>query len=299
MPYLHSDSQNLYAQFYEVRRMLAEVTAAYWTDLEIYSYLNRAQQDIAVKSRCLQKKVTVTTVASQQEYDLKDNSFADIIDVAEDGVYFYTNGSAYTPLKRKHKWQLDKEFFGWQGVAASIPQYYYYDKPSQTMGLFPKPNASNAGAYLNINGYYKPKVLHAGTAAAGAATTLTLAAGSSTAPYGSAVNDYYNGIWMEIYSGTGVGEKAEITDYVASTKLCTVNFTTTPSTDSIYGMIPEINSEAHKLMILYALGNAWTKGGIRTQLGNNFMQQYYQGLSLFIDNFSEDADDIIIKDTYA
>ncbi len=295
-PQIHSASLNFYAQFYEVRRRLAEITPAYWVDLELYNWLNQAQYDIAIKSRCLQKKVVVTTIASQQEYDLKDNSFADIIDVAEDGVYFYVGGTTYIPLTRKHKWQLNKEFFGWQGVSASIPQYYYYDKPSQTIGLYPKPNSANTGAYLNINGYYKPKVLHAGTAAAGAATTLTLAAGSATAPYPSAVDDYYNGLYIEIYSGTGVGEKAEITDYASS--VCTVDFTTTPSTDSIYGMLPEIPSEAHQIMILYALGRAWTKGGIRTQLGNNFMQQYFQELGLFIGDFMEDADDIIVKDSY-
>lgn len=295
-PFIHSAGLNFYAQFYEVRRRLAEVSAAYWTDLELYNWLNQAQYDIAVKSRCLQKEVTVTTVEDQQEYDLKDNSFSDIIDISEDGVYFYTNGSAYTPLTRKSKGQLSREFHGWQGVSASVPQYYYYNKSSQTIGLYPKPNSSNEGDYLFINGYYKPKVLHAGTAAAGSATTLTLAAGSSTAHYPSAVADYYNGLYMEIYSGTGVGEKAEITDYASS--VCTVNFTSTPSTDSIYGMMPEIPAEMHPLMPLYTLGRAWGKGGIRKKLGDSFMQQYYQELGLSILDFQEDADSIIVKDSY-
>jgi hypothetical protein len=298
MPYKHSEGENLYSLFYSVRRRLSEVTAGYWTDLEIYQALNRGQTHIAKASKCLEKKVTVTTVASTQEYDLKDNGFSNILDISEDGVYFYQNGSSYVPLKYKSKKRLNVEFPGWQGVSASVPKYYYYDKRSKTIGLYPKPNSSNAGAYLFVNGYYLPKVLHAGTATAGGASSITLAAGSSTAPYVSVTDDYYNNLYIEIYSGTGVGQKVEITDYVGSTRVCTATFTTSPSTDSVYGMVPEIPDEVHYLMEVYALWKLWSKGGSRTVLANNFKAEYYEGLSSFIGEFIEDDDEMIVKDTY-
>jgi len=297
MPYRHSEGQNLYAQFYQVRRKLNETTASYWVDLEIYNWLNEAQQYIVRKSKCLKKTVTVTTDGSQ-EYDLKDNSFADIIDISEDGVYFYQNGSTYQKLNYTTKWKLDRESPGWRGVAASTPTDYYYNKSSKTIGLYPKCNSSNQGAYLFVGGYYRPVILHAGTAAAGAATTLTLAAGSSTAPYPSTVDDYYNNVWLEIYSGTGVAEKAEITDYTGSSKLCTVNFTSTPTTTSIYGMISQTPEEAHHLMVLYAVAKAWEKGGSRTQLANNYWSQFYNGLNLFIGETIEDEDEDLVRESY-
>jgi len=298
MPQLHSTNLNLYHIFYAVRRRLSEVTAAYWVDLEVYAAINKGLLDVASKSKCLKKKVTVTTVASTQEYDLNDNSFGDIIDISDDGVSFKINGSTYLPLKFTTRKELSLKTPGWRSVAASTPQKYYYDKPSKTVGLYPKPNSSNVGAYLDIFGYYRPRILHAGTAAAGTATALTLAAGSATVQVPSAVDDYYNGLYMEIYDGTGEGEIAEITDYVGSTRVCTVNFTTTPDATSIYGMVPEIPQEAHELLEPYALWKLLLKGGSRTVLAQQYRDEYYTGLAAFMGNFTENDDEMLIRDSY-
>ena len=298
MPQIHSDSLNFYQMFYEVRKELSETTAGFWSDLEIFNKLNQAQLHIAVKSKCLKKTVTITTVTSTQEYDLKDNSFADILDIAEDGVYFRINGTSYIPLRFKSKKQLANENPGWQGVAAGTPIYYYWDKTSKTIGLYPKPNSSNAGAYLFVTGHYKPKILIAGTASSGSTVSLVMPAGSSTLPYPNPVNDYYNNLWVEIYSGTGAGQRVEITDYVASTRTLTAAFTTAPDNTSVFGLIPEIDSSAHYLMPLYALGKLWAKGGSRTQLAINNLKQYYDGLGLFISEFIEDNDEELVRGSY-
>jgi hypothetical protein len=300
MPQLHSSSLNLYEMFMDVRRNLSEVTAAFWTDLEVYNKLNQGQVHIVTKSKCLKKTVTITTTTGTQEYDLRTstNSFSDIIDIAEDGVYFKISGTTYFPLKYRSIKRLNIEFPGWQGTPASNPTYYYYNKSTKTIGLYPKPNASNAGAYLFVTGYHKPKILHAGTAAAGLATSITLQAGSATAAYPSVTDDYYNNLYIEIYSGTGAGQKAKITDYTGSTRVCLGTFATAPSTDSIYGIVPEIPEEAHYLMPLYALWKLWPKGGSRTTLGATCRQEYYGGLSEFIGEFIENDDEEIIKDSY-
>jgi len=298
MPQIHSKALNFYAMFYEVRRKLAEVTAAFFTDLEVYSWLNQGQIDIATKSRCLKKNVTVTT-DSNQEYDLKTstNSFGDIIDISEDGVSFKKNGTSWDMLSYTTKWRLNREQPSWRGVSSGTPNEYYYDKVSKTIGLYPKPNSSNQGAYLLIEGVHLPKILNAGTASTGAATTLTLATGSSTVPYPSTTADYYNNLYMEIYGGTGAGNIAKITDYDGAGK-CTIDFTTTPDTTSVYGMIPKIPESMHHLMILYALGNLWKKGGIRVQLGDAILQQYYQELAMAIGDYLETDDEDLIKDSY-
>jgi len=77
-----------------------------------------------------------------------------------------------------------------------------------------------------------------GTAQAGAATTVTLATGAS------AVDDFYNGMCVEILSGSGVGEEKTITDYNGSTKVATVDtaWTTNPDSASVYVVQVDIDN---------------------------------------------------------
>lgn len=300
MPQKHSSAENLYTLFYAIRRKLNEVSAKYWTDLEIFYWLNRGQLHIARKTKCLKRTATITTTASTQEYDLRSttNGFEDIIDIAEDGVEFSMGGTNRQPLNKKHIWQLNRESPGWRDISASIPKDYYYDKATKTIGLHPKPNSTNAGAYLFIAGFHKPKVLLAGTAEAGSTTTIKLQVGSTTYPYPNPTDDYYNNIYIEIYQGTGAGQKAKITDYDGGTRTCTAAFTTAPDTTSIYGMVPEVPEEMHYLMKLFAFGRAFEKGGSRTNLANNYWKQYYSGLNLAIDEYNEDSDEDLEREAY-
>lgn len=66
---------------------------------------------------------------------------------------------------------------------------------------------------------------HSGTLQAGAAGTATLAADAS------AVDDYYNNSFLIVISSTGTVQVGWISDYVGSTKVCTMaaNWGTTPS----------------------------------------------------------------------
>lgn len=77
--------------------------------------------------------------------------------------------------------------------------------------------------------------LYVGTAQAGSSTTITLdASGSPDA------DDKVNYQFITIRSGTGKGQTRQITDYVLSTKVATVNlaWAVTPSTDSEYVIHP-------------------------------------------------------------
>jgi hypothetical protein len=71
-----------------------------------------------------------------------------------------------------------------------------------------------------------------GTAAAGAANTITLAAGASS------VDGFYNGMPIAITGGTGSGQNAVITGYVGSTRVATVAraWTTPPNATSTYSI---------------------------------------------------------------
>jgi hypothetical protein len=86
--------------------------------------------------------------------------------------------------------------------------------------------------------YYirKPARMQYGTAEAGTSTQMTL--DLDTRP--SIVNDYYNDITFSIREGTGAGEEAVASDYVGSTRVLTIDFTSTPDTGSVYSSVCEL-----------------------------------------------------------
>ena len=298
MPQLHDSGLNFYAQFTYVRRKLSEISAGFWTDLEIYNELNLGQLYIQRKSKILKRRQSITTVVSTREYDLKDNDFPDIMDIDEDGVQFNRSGTNIQHLDYKTKSQLRQENPGWRNVDDSTPQEYYYDKATKTIGLQPKPNAANVGAYLFVIGTHKPKVLNAGNAVSGSTTEIVLATGSDTVPFPSATDDYYNDIFIEIYSGTGAGQKAKITDYVASTRTCTATFATAPDNTSRYGMMPQIPEEAQYLMQIYAISKLVEKGGSRSTLSDRYWRQFTDGLFLFMGETIEEDDETTMRESY-
>ncbi len=79
-----------------------------------------------------------------------------------------------------------------------------------------------------------PPTSNSGTAQAGAAGTITLAAGAS------ATDNLYNGQLVYITGGTGAGQSITITSYVGSTKVATVGGTwvVTPDNTSTYDVYP-------------------------------------------------------------
>ena len=71
------------------------------------------------------------------------------------------------------------------------------------------------------------------TAQAGASGTITLDASASS------TDDYYNGLWVYVTGGTGVGQARLITDYVGSTKVATIapNWVTNPDNTSTFALL--------------------------------------------------------------
>ncbi len=72
---------------------------------------------------------------------------------------------------------------------------------------------------------------YTGTATAGASFSITLAVGSS------AVNDFYNGYWIEITAGTDIGDVAYCYDYTGSSRALVpadADWATNPDNTSVY-----------------------------------------------------------------
>jgi hypothetical protein len=76
-------------------------------------------------------------------------------------------------------------------------------------------------------------VAHSGTAQAGAGSTITLAAGAH------ATDNFYTGMLLKIYGGTGIGQARTILSYVGGTKVATLDraWITTPDNTSTYAVL--------------------------------------------------------------
>ena len=108
---------------------------------------------------------------------------------------------------------------GQTGYSAGVHTYGANDQPSSGLDAVVATDLKDANGATH----------HTGTAQAGAATTITLAAGAS------AQNDQYLDKEVEIIGGVGAGQVRNISGYVGATKVGTVAaWTTVPTTASIY-----------------------------------------------------------------
>jgi hypothetical protein len=106
-----------------------------------------------------------------------------------------------------------------------------------------------------------------GTAQAGAATTIRLAAGAS------AVNDFFNNAFITITGGTGVGQVRFISDYNGSTKDATVAaWTTNPANDSTYAIGSAV--KARKAGVDAPAASLTSAAGAGTGLTGNYYYKY-------------------------
>ena len=108
----------------------------------------------------------------------------------------------------------------------SIPKYAFNIDFHTNNGSTLTPSAVSGNITLTASTTHHDS----GAAQAGTSTTITLKATAS------ATNDVYNGMYVTITSGTGVGQIRLIEDYVGSTKVATVAeaWTTAPDATSNY-----------------------------------------------------------------
>ncbi len=95
----------------------------------------------------------------------------------------------------------------------------------------------------------------AATAQAGGASTVTLVATAS------AVDDYYNGMFIFILTNTGAEQVRMITDYNGTTKVATVDYAwgTNPDATSTYSISSELCSYGRTMSSKSGSLNAWEK----------------------------------------
>lgn len=134
-----------------IRKELGETTAAFWSDAELNTWINLAGKDIAEKTLSIQAKGYVTTVLSQDEYDMP-TLFSDFLTPID--VYMFQDGMTWQKLERRGIKEMDMEIPGWKTAQNGTPYRYIFEQErGKKLTLYVPPDANNSGTdYMEI--YY-------------------------------------------------------------------------------------------------------------------------------------------------
>ena len=132
----------------QVRILLNETTASFWTDDQIDSLMEQGCMDISARSLCLQSSDTFLLVTSQYEYTDFVTAGADaVVDVTKVwGAFYISPDNEYIGLKRIEANQIADLPF----MAAGPPKYYY--QIANVIGILPLPTSAENGQSVRV--YY-------------------------------------------------------------------------------------------------------------------------------------------------
>lgn len=126
---------------------------------------------------------------------------------------------------------LDVSVTQWTGTNVASPDTAGYPKVTLKSG-------TGTGEVSLSSGTVQQTPIRQATAQAGASGSITLDASAS------ATDNLYNGLMVQILSGTGAGQVRTITAYVGSTKVASThpNWTTNPDSSSVFAILPNAST---------------------------------------------------------
>jgi hypothetical protein len=239
---------NAYEQIMLLRELVVESSASHWTDFELLGRLNAAQRRLGLyvgmqPGGWLVKSASVTPVASEITWPADCAKPIYLEETTSGRPVPFSTGVAERRVSR----------LSGSSIYTGVVEAYFERKKI----VVNQETYTEAGTL-----WYQMRIpdLHVGTAAAGAATSITLDETDgidSTTGFGAKqVADYYNGMQIQVVAGTGAGGPDTISDYTAA-RVATV--TGTYGADSDYGLISMLPEECHELMYYEAALAALSK----------------------------------------
>jgi len=130
----------------QVRVILNETTASFWTDDQIDAFMEQACIDISARSLCYQASDTFLLVTSQYEYaDFVTAGSDAVVDVTKVwGCFYVSPDNEYIGLKRINADQIADLPY----MAAGPPKYFY--QIANVIGVLPLPTTSENGQSVRI-----------------------------------------------------------------------------------------------------------------------------------------------------
>jgi len=226
---------NAYHMMLDVRDNIGEDSAAHWGDNDILRKLNSAQRKVAnlfiltpgdwlIKSADLTPVDSIVTLPA-------DCAKPVYMEVASTGDEI----SLMANLRDRNLTRL-ADGINYSGVSTA---YMLQD----TIEI------NQEGYTTGVTLWYQRRVpdLHAGACASGSGATKVIFQLTNEP---KRVDDYYNGVSLEIVDGTGTGIIEDISDYDGSGYYATITGTVAAADN--YGTVSELPEEAHDLIVLEA-----------------------------------------------
>lgn len=218
------------------RDFIGEATPSHWSDINFIHRLNISQRKVAVLVQSypgawLLKSADLTPVSS-------------VITLPSDcakPVYLEEKSSGQ-PLAWLENVKARR-------VSRTVGASGFWDGAPEVYPLLATLEVNQASYGTEVTLWYDVRVpdLIAGTASAGAATSLTFPVNSNV----KHVDDYYNGVGILADSSTGAGTVGDIiTDYTGADGKCVVSGTYAATT--VFGTISRLPEECHHLILLEA-----------------------------------------------
>lgn len=131
----------------QVRFLLNESDAVFWSDTEIEDWIQQGVIQVSSKLLSAESEDTVTMVENQFKYDSTDESWlANLIKVK--GMYYTTSNNLYGMQR------IDIDMFGHTQhfQTGQRPRYYYEN--NRKLYVWPKPGADQAGDIITVLNSY-------------------------------------------------------------------------------------------------------------------------------------------------
>ncbi len=124
----------------QVRAILNEATASFWSDAEINAWLAEASRDISLRTGCYQFSDQITLVVNQLEYTaLVTGGASGVADAVMVWGLIYEGTENYLGLQRIHPSQVSTL----PHLAPGTPKYFYYF--ADKIGILPLANSAVSG----------------------------------------------------------------------------------------------------------------------------------------------------------
>jgi len=197
---------------------------------------------------------TIDFVADQQVYSLPDNLMQiKLVEMLGDGTTYRNFPVPIVPFLDRAEYDSGTVQVEWQNCVATLA--------GRDIWVLPAPTAAQSSAW-RVRYYRTVPGMTTGTAAAGAAGTITLAA-TATAGLTSSSDDYYNDALIYLSGGTGSGQTRTISDYVGDTRVASVStdWSTTPDATSTYEILSVLKENEMEVLVLGAMRRLMQRDG--------------------------------------
>jgi len=128
----------------ELRYLLNETSAVFWSDSELQNWVKDAVIDLSTKLLCVVGQGTITLVDTQYEYTTSDESW--IATCLKPKGVFYTDSSGSLFGMQKIKIQE----IGHDNRSDPRPVYYHFDSELRKFFIFPIPDSTIDTTVINV-----------------------------------------------------------------------------------------------------------------------------------------------------